>query len=671
MPKLPLPARGCVAIALSLGLVIVSPAQTPPPRDLTQFSLEDLMNVQVVSVSKKEQKLAKTGAAIFVITQEDIRRSGATNIPDLLRMVPGVDVARVDHSTWAISIRGFNGVYANKVLVLIDGRSVYHPAYSGVLWYAQDVPLEDLERIEVIRGPGGTVWGANAMNGVINVITKNASDTPGGLIVAGGGSDEQAEGLIQYGGKIGQSGNYRVNGSYSNLGKSGAASSAQPADSKRMEEGGFRSDWNLTPRDLLTVQGEIRLVDGGQTITGVTLHGAPAMATFGEPTGDDDGNLLARWTHRYLNGSDMSLQIYYDQSHVFTNEANDWVSIGNIDFQHHLSVGSHNDVVWGLSYRVDANRFAGSDVITLNPLQRTDSLYSAFVQDEISITKNLSLTLGSKFEHNDYTGFEIEPSAQLVWAPTTHHTFWASAAKAIRQPSNIDAGLQAISAVVPLAQGAIGLVTVSGSPNTKVEQLRDFEVGYRAQINRRLSLDVTGFLSFYKNLETSEPQIPYFTLSGGFPHFVIPLIYDYKAHAQSYGLEAFATWNATDRWKLSPSLTMLNLSAMRNPSSQDSTISLLAGYSPRRIYQVRSFVNLGRSFEWDQTIGYTGSLATGNIPGYVRLDIRFGWRVGEFTEFSITGQNLLEPRHAEFPDFQLIDHMLDQRSVFGKITWRF
>src|SRR5665213_982900 len=201
-----------VALALGLGVLIRGQAQTPPPRDLTQFSLEDLMNVEVISVSKKEQKLAKTGAAIFVITQEDIRRSGATNIPDLLRMVPGVDVARVDHSTWAISIRGFNSVYANKVLVLIDGRSVYHPAYSGVLWYAQDVPLEDLERIEVIRGPGGTVWGANAMNGVINIITKPAQATAGGLIVAGGGSDGQGEGLVQYGGKIGQSGDYRVYG---------------------------------------------------------------------------------------------------------------------------------------------------------------------------------------------------------------------------------------------------------------------------------------------------------------------------------------------------------------------------------------------------------------------------------------------------------------------------
>jgi len=663
--------RWGVAFAVGWGVPTPGLAQTPPPRDLTQFTLEDLMNVEVVSVSKKEQTLAKTGAAIFVITQEDIRRSGATNIPDLLRMVPGVDVARIDHSTWAVSIRGFNGAYANKVLVLIDGRSVYHPAYSGVLWYAQDVPLEDLERIEVIRGPGGTVWGANAVNGVINIITKNAQETPGGLIVAGGGSDAQGEGLVQYGGHIGQSGDYRVYGRYSNLGKSDAASAAQPADSKRVQEGGFRTDWNLSPRDLLTVQGEIRLVDGGQTVTGVIAQAVPDLGTFGQPVADDAGNLLARWTDKNLNGSEISLQASFDQSHASASVGDDWSSIGDLDFQNHLSAGRRNDVVWGLSYRVNANRFGGNDVVTLNPLRRTDPLYGAFVQDEIILTKTLTLTLGSKFEHNDYTGFEVEPSAQLVWAPSAHSSIWLSAAQAIRQPSNIDEGLLAVSSVVALPQGLIGLVTLSGNPSTKVERLRDFETGYRAQINRRLSLDVTGFLSFYQNLQTIEPLAPYFTSGGGFPHYVIPEIYEYKAHAQSYGAEAFATWNVSDRWKISPSLTMLNLSVLRDASSQDPTVAQVAGYSPRRSFQVRSFVNLGRGFEWDQTLGYTGPLATGNIPGYLRLDLRFGWRLGEFFDLSIAAQNLLQPRHAEFPDSDFIDHMQDQRSFFGKVTWRF
>ena len=483
------------------------------------------------------------------------------------------------------------------------------------------------------------------------------------------GSDFQAEGLVQYGGKIGQSGSYRVYGRYSHLGKSDAATFAQPGDSKRMQEFGFRSDWNLTPQDLLTVQGEIRLVDGGQTTTGVVLHVPPITATFVQPIGDDDGNLLVRWTHKYSNGSDMSVQAYYDQSHVFAFGANNGATIGNVDFQHHLRIASRNDVVWGLGYRSDANHFSRSSLVTLNPPRRTDSLYGAFIQDEITLTQRLSLTLGSKFEHNSYTGFEIEPSAQLVWEPTARHTVWASAAKAIRQPSNIDSGLQIISSVQPLPQGLYGLVTVSGNPNTKVEQLRDYETGYRAQISHRLSLDVTGFLSFYRNLQTTEPQPPYFNPAGGY--LVIPLVFDYKAHAVSYRAEAFATWNVTDRWKISPGLSMLNMSVTRDASSQDSAIERTPGYAPRRSYQARSFVNLGRGFEWDQTVGYTGPLAVGNIPGYIRLDTGLGWRWGEYSDFSLTGQNLLAPRHAEFPDFHLIDHMLDQRSVFGKMTWRF
>ena len=665
-----LASRGGILV-LTCAIASTSSAQTAPPRDLTQFSLEDLMNVQVTSVSKKEQKLAKTGAAIFVISQEDIRRSGATNIPDLLRMVPGVDVARVDHSNWAVSIRGFNSVYANKVLVLIDGRSVYHPAFSGVLWFAQDVPLEDIERIEVIRGPGGTVWGANAMNGVINIITKSAENTPGGLLTAGGGTDLQGEGLLQYGGKAGAKGDYRVFGSYSNQGKSDAADSDQPADARRLAEGGFRSDWRLSARDLLTVEGDYRKVDGGETISGVLPQMLSAQGTYAQSLGDEGENILARWTHRFAKGSDISLQAYFDKSDAFANGAHDFATIGDIDFQHHLRAGSRNDVVWGLGYRADANRFAGNNLTTLHPLDRTDALYSAFVQDEITLSTTLSLTVGAKFEHNAYTGYENEPSAQLVWAPNSRNTVWVSAAKAIRQPSAIDNGLEAVSALVALPQGAFGLVTVFGNPSTKVEELRDFESGYRAQINRRLSLDVTGFLSFYRNLETSEPQTPYFALIPGPPHLVIPLLYENLAHARNYGAEAFATWNVSDRWKLSPGLTLLNMSVTRDATSQDAVIEQSAGYSPRRSFQVRSFINLGRSFEWDQTLGYTGALAVGNIPGYVRLDVRVGWRMGEFTEFSITGKNLLEPRHAEFPDSQLIDHMLDQRSIFGKITWRF
>lgn len=509
------------------------------------------------------------------------------------------------------------------------------------------------------------------MNGVINIITKSTKTASGGLITAGGGSKEQAEGLVQYDGKAGSTGDYRVFGRYSNLGSSAPATVAQPADGRHLQSGGFRTDWDLTSRDLLTVQGDFRHVEGGETTTGALPATPTVDGTFAQRTADDGGDILARWTHTFLNGSDISLQTYFDKSNVLVNGAHDFATVGNIDFQDHLSIGERNDIVWGLTYRAFENRFAGNSRVTLDPPQRTDFLYAAFVQDEITLTRTLSLTVGAKFEHNAYTGFENEPSAQLVWTPGTRHTFWASASKAIRQPANTDSGLQAAVSVVPLPQGAFGVVTVSGNPDAKVEQLRDLETGYRAQINRRLSVDVTGFLSFYKHLQTTEPETPFFSLTPGPPHLVLPFIYEYEAHARDYGAEASATWNVTNRWRLSPELTMLHMSVTRDPQSQDMAIQQQPGYSPGWNSQVRSFVNLGHRLEWDQTLGYTGKLANGDIPAYVRLDTRLGWRIGEFLELSVAGQNLLAPRHAEFPDFQLIDHMLDQRSIFGKLTWRF
>src|ERR1700733_10220391 len=305
-------ARRFVFVAALVGSS--SLAQQPKDNDLSQVSLEDLMNLQVTSVSKKEQKLSKTGAAIFVITQEDIRRSGATNIPDLLRLAPGVDVAQVDANRWAISIRGFNDQHADKGLVLIDGRSVYSPSFSGVFWDMEDVPLEDIERIEVIRGPGGTVWGANAVNGVINIITKSAAATQGGLISAGTGSEEHADTLAQYGGKIGQNGDYRVFGRYFNTANSVFPNGQQAADGWSGGHLGFRSDWTLSPRDTLTVQGDFLKTDESQTITTLFSNALPLAKTFNDPLTATAGNILARWNHTMANGSEMSLQIYDDYS---------------------------------------------------------------------------------------------------------------------------------------------------------------------------------------------------------------------------------------------------------------------------------------------------------------------------------------------------------------------
>jgi iron complex outermembrane receptor protein len=420
-------------MALLVLFAVSAGAQTPSrPPDLTVMSIEDLMNVQVTSVSKKEQKLSQAAAAVYVITQEDIRRSGAINIPDVLRMAPGVDVAQIDGHLWAISIRGFGERFTDKVLVLIDGRSVYTPTNSGVNWDQQNVPLEDIERIEVIRGPGGIVWGANAVNGVINIITKSAKATHGGLVTASAGSNGNAQGLLQYGGTIGPKGSYRVFGNYVNVGNTTAVDGTPAPDNWHTTQGGFRTDWDLSRRDVLTVQGDLMGIHAGDTVGETFFNALPLQATLNSKTTVGGGNLLARWSRTFSPRSDISVQGYYDAYNRYEEGGLENRKTFDLDFQHHFAAGSRHDIVWGLGYRVTSDNLAPEFAKIFTPQQRTDNLYTAFIQDEIRVTNALRLTLGSKIEHNGYTGREFEPGAQLVWTPTKQQAIWISVARAIR-----------------------------------------------------------------------------------------------------------------------------------------------------------------------------------------------------------------------------------------------
>ena len=661
-------------LALGLGVPLPAPAQVSASRDLTQYSLEDLMNVQVTSVSKREQKLSKAGAAVYVINQEDIRQSGATNIPDLLRMVPGIHVAQMNAHTWAISIRGFTDKYGDKVLVMIDGRSVYSPLSSGVDWDQQDVPPEDIDRIEVIRGPGGTVWGANAENGVINIITKNSKATPGGLIAAGAGSQEAAQGLLQYGGAIGRKGAYRVFGDYANLGNAPSQNRESVTDGWHKSHLGFRSDWELSPKDTMTVQGDLFQSREAQTIDTIFLNDLPREAIFDDQITVGAGNVLGRWDHALSNGSGTSLQVYYDGYHRRERGIGERRHTVDVDFQHHLTVGSRNNIEWGGGYRVTSDHITPGYATFYVPTRRTDNLFSTFVQDEISLTSSLALTLGTKVEHNSYTGFEFEPSAQLVWNMTDRQTLWASASRAIRQPARADFNIRADVALIPLDNGGFGIVELTGIPNRKAERLYDFEVGYRAQLTPRISLDTTTFSSYYHGLQTQEPGDPFFTMDPPPLHLLIPVIFADNAHAHNYGAEIFANWNLTHRWRISPGYSFLQMRVDGDPSTQDPNPGGIANESPKHQFQIRSFLNLTRRLEWDTTVFRVGGLRGGGdepTPGYTRLDSRLAWRVGESLELSIVGQNLLSPGHVEFHDqFAILDTLV-ARSLFGKFTWRF
>jgi iron complex outermembrane receptor protein len=672
--------RTRVILAIGLSALPLSFAQVLSPRDLIKTDLADLINMEVTSVSKKEQKLSQAGAAIYVITQEDIHRSGATNLPDLLRMVPGVDVAQVDSNTWAITIRGFNGRYANKVLVMIDGRSVYTPSFSGVYWDHQDLPLENIERIEIIRGPGGTVWGANAVNGVINIITKSSKATQGGLVTASGGSHEMGHGLAQYGGTLGSSGAYRVFGDYLNTGSSVQPDGTKAPDSARKSMVGFRSDWEPSQRDTLTVQGDFLHASEGQTDLQLLFTDVPSQGNITNKIRIGAGNVLSRWNHTLSNGSDISLQVYYDDYHRLDQGLNESRDTVDVDFHHHLSIGSRNDVVWGLDYRATSDNMSPRSLTVFLPPSRADNLFSTFVQDEIKLTGTLALTVGSKFEHNAYTGFAYEPSAQLVWTPTNRQTVWLSAARAIRQPSRSDFGLQINESFFPLGPGQpTGLAILVGNPLSKAEELRDYEAGYRTNVGKCLSVDITGFASFFRRVQTEEPLAPYFSRSLGPPLLIFPTTFANLAHARDYGAEIFVNWNATRHWRISPGYSQLHMSVVTDPGSHDTTMAQSSGDSPKNQFQVRSRVDLPHHMEWDSSIGYVGGLrnsfsgtdGNGIIPAYTRLDTNLSWRAGESVEFSLTGQNLLSPGHFEYSDAFQVIHTEVQRRIIGKITWRF
>ena len=651
-------------------------AQAGAP-DLFNASLEDLMNIQVTSVSRKEQKLSNIGGTVFVITQEDIRRSGHTNIPDLLRMVPGADVARIDGGAWAVGIRGYADRFGNKVLVLIDGRTVYSPDFSGVIWNTVDVPLEDIERIEVLCGPGGTVWGANAVNGVISITTMNARNTQGGLITARGGSSESAQGLVQYGGSLGTRGAYRIFGQYFNVESGDFTNGANAADGWHQSHAGFRTDWILSPGDGLTLEGDVSSTEGSETID--TLFSTDLLAqkkTFAAPLNSGNVALLARWTRTLPDGSDFALQSYFNVDHTELWGVDDHLDTLDLDFQSHRKAGARNDIVWGGGLRFTWDKSTPGYAISILPLYPTDYLVNAFFQDEIAFGRSLALTIGSKIEGNTYTGLNYEPSAQLVWSAPHRQTFWISAARAVRQPARLDSSVRIdydYYAPSSFPGGPLALERIVPGGAIKSEQLRDFEAGYRAQFTNRLSVNAAAYFGFYSNLRTEQPGTPFSNPDPSAPLLIIPLETGNLGSGRSYGGEFLADWKISRRWRISPGYSLLFNYA--SPTSMVAGTQLyLPAAGPHNQLLLRSLANLTGRLEWDTSLNYVASVQDtrdGLAPAYTRLDTRLGYRFGEAAEVSLVGQNLLTPHHIEFHNEYPTRPAYIDRSVLLKITWRF
>jgi len=665
---------GFLSVLLAGSTVAQNPRNVP---DVTAMSMEDLMNLQVTSVSKRTQKVADAAAAIFVLTQEDIRRSGATSIPEALRLVPGLEVARIDQNKWAIGSRGFNGRFDNKLLVLIDGRSVYTPLFSGVYWNVQDVMLEDVDRIEVIRGPGATLWGANAVDGVINVITKKAKATQSAVVTAGAGTEERAAGGVRYGSKLGDNTYYRAYTKYFDWRPSVYPSGVTAHDGWDALRGGFRADWTPAGANSLTVQGDVYRSRFDETLTVASLS-APYSNTFPNDGKYSGGNILGRWNHT-SEGSSMSLQMYYDNTTITDHSLfGDHQNILDIDFQDGFHAGNSQQFVWGLGYRSIHDKNDASFTVSLQPNQVTLNQFSTFLQDEISLVDNrLQITLGSKFERNEFTGFEIEPNARLLWNLTPNQSIWTAVSRAVRTPALTEEGLRLNSQVIPPGTPANptplpAVVAVFGSHQFNSEDLLAYELGYRVQATKNLSLDIATFYNNYSNLRTAEPGAPYPEGSPAPTDFVIPFVAGNKMSGGTYGVELFADWKVVPKWRLVGSYSYLQMDIHKNIDSQDPTPDNPNGSSPRHQWYLRSSVDLPKHFEQDTTLRFVDHLPSLGLPSYYSLDAHLGWRPVNSLEFSIGSQNLLNNWHLEFmPDFVNTSPTVVKRSIFGSITVKF
>ena len=611
--------------------------------------------------------MSQVPAAAFVIGQDKIRQAGATNIPDLLRMVPGLDVAQINANTWAISARGFNSQFANKLLVMVDGRAVYTPLLGGVSWDTVDVPLEDIDRIEVIRGPGGAVWGSNAVNGVINIITKKAQDTLGISVTAGGGTSEQGFGTVQYGGATSGGTAYRVFANYLNRDHFPDLNGQNGHDGMHLLHGGFRLDSNPSKSDALTVQADIYAGDEGASFVHSILSPPANVNVFGS-AGLSGGNFLGRWSHSFSPKSDMTLQAYVDRYTRSGPESREVRNTIDLDFRHHIIVGSRNDLTWGAGYRYTGDQTVGTIDQAFLPADQTGWLVNFFGEDQITLKPNrVFLYLGTKLENSYFGDLDFEPSVRLAWTPGNRQTFWAAVSKTERSPARHDLDLSAALAALP----GPAEVVLLGNPHFQNEKVVAFEAGYRRQINNRSSVDLAAFVNSYTNLQTQELLPSFFEPNTDPPLLVLPKSFANKMRGITAGFEASVQWKVTSRWTLSPGYSYLEMHLHTDPTSLDTTsVADVQGSNPVHQAHLGSHLQLRHGIDWDSNVYYVGSLPAQLVPAYTRLDSQLTWRFSERMQLSIVGQNLLSDHHVEANSaYAVVNSSEVKRSVYAKIVW--
>ncbi|MGZ4964316.1 MAG: TonB-dependent receptor plug domain-containing protein [Limisphaerales bacterium] len=630
------------------------------PEFYKSLSMDQLMDLKVTSVSRQPEPYSTAPASLQVITGDDIRRFGASSFPEALRLADNLDVAQRTSASWGISARGFNASVGNKLLVLMDGRTIYTPLLSGVIWNVQDYLLEDIQRIEVISGPGGTLWGANAVNGVINIISKDARDTQGLYVEAGGGNWLQDFTGVRYGGVLTTNVFYRVYGKYFDRGPEVYRDGTSAQDSWNRGQGGFRIDDDRSVRDKLTLQGDFyagdtHVIPGGEGT-------APAVGTA------SGGNLLGRWTHSIQEESDISLQLYYDRTHlgapfqaagavppgIFHNDLDTY----DIDFQHRIPVGDRNRLIWGGEYRFMHFDSTDAPLVAFRPAVFDESLFSMFVQDEIKLRDELFFTLGTKIEHNHYTGFEFDPSARLAWHVTPKHMIWGAVSRAVRTPARYDRDL-----FEPAPE--FGTFLGTSNSNFRSESVIAYELGYRGELADRMSGSLTLFYNDYDDLRTA-----------GLTRGGVPVVFQNNLHGYTYGLELSSEFQATERWRLHFGYDLLEEHLRVKPNTFDIFNGLNETADPKNQVFVRSIVDLPHRVEFStalrliDTVHNNNGSAVGVVPSYAELDARVAWRPIPKLEVSVVGQNLLHDRHVEggFPD-STQEAII--RAVYAKLAWQY
>jgi iron complex outermembrane receptor protein len=613
---------------------------------LKKLNLQELGKVQfynpeATSAARKTQKLLDTPSALFVLSQEDIRRAGITTIPEALRMVPGMQVARVYANRWAISTRGMNGLISSKLLVMIDGRTVYTPYTASVFWDVQDLLIEDIDRIEVIRGPGASLWGANAVNGIINIITKPAQETQGNLVTTYlGTGEEQAIVGVRHGGKI-KNIHYRVYGKFYQHESFVDAKGHETDDNWEMKRGGFHADWQLSQRDQISLQGDV--YDGFEKQTSFLPLAIPRIENF--HTYLNGFNLLGRWKRKLAHG-DMILQTYYD----FTERNNTGFleeerGTYDIDFQHRWQRNERQELIWGLGFRYTHDDFKNNSfIIEVEPDQRQDNLFSAFVQAEFILQpERWKMILGSKFEHNDYTGFEYQPTARLLWTPHHQHSGWASVSRAVRSPSRYDSDNRTNTLVPDPLFGNLQ-IKGSGNPDFEAEVMLASELGYRFTPNEQFFLDSTLFYNDYEKLRT-------FEATGLQPFPLPPTMYanwDNQMTGEVYGLEMAAHWQASKAWRVVATYSYVNIQLHLLPTSQNLFGESEEGDTPHHQATLRSLLSLPKNLEFDTALYYVDNVPSQNTPHYTRFDVRLGWQPQKSLNLSLGARNLFDNQHPEF-----------------------